>query len=236
MAKRSKRYQQVRATVDRVRRYPLEEALRLIREQASPQFDETVEVAIKLGVDPRQNEQRVRGTVVLPHGTGKVPRVVVFAQGEKAVEAQEAGADEVGADDLIQKIDGGWSDFDILAATPDLMPKVGRLGRKLGPRMPNARAGTVTMDIGPAVRELKAGKVEYRSDNRTGGVVQCAIGKKSFTLEQLRENFGVLLNAVVRAKPSASKGTYLRRIFLSSTMGPGLAIDVADAQAVAAEI
>lgn len=235
MAKGSKRYRQIREKVDRLKRYPVEEALRLIQEGATAKFDETVEVAIKLGIDPRQNDQRVRGTVVLPHGTGKVPRVAVFAQGEKATEALEAGADVVGSDDLIQKIEEGWSDFDILVATPDMMPRVGRLGRKLGPRMPNARAGTVTMDIGPAVRELKAGKVEYRSDNRTGGVVQCAIGKCSFSREQLLENFGVLLNAVIRAKPAASKGTYLRRIFLSSTMGPGVPIDVANAQAVASQ-
>ncbi|HIE52831.1 MAG TPA: 50S ribosomal protein L1 [Armatimonadetes bacterium] len=229
MAKRSKRYQQIAEGISKERRYTLDEALQLVRERATAKFDEAVDVAIKLGIDPRQTDQRVRGTVVLPHGTGKVPRVAVFAQGEAAAEAQEAGADVVGAEDLIERIEQGWDEFDILVATPDMMSKVGRLGRKLGPRMPNRKAGTVTRDVAQTVRELKAGKVQYRND--AGGVVHACIGRASFPPEELRENFVTLLSAILKARPPAAKGSYIRRISLSSTMGPGLPLDVSDALA-----
>lgn len=230
MGRRSKRYREAAAGIRREERYPLEEALKLAQERATAKFDEAIDVAITLGIDPRKTDQRVRGTVVLPHGTGRTPRVAVFARGEKAREAEEAGADVVGAEDLINRIDEGWSDFDVLAATPDMMSEVGRrLGRKLGPRMPNAKSGTLTVNIGEAVRGLKAGQVEYRNDN--GGVVHAIVGRRSFTVEQLRENFGTLLGALVRAKPPTAKGTYLRRIFISSTQGPGIPVDLASAEA-----
>ncbi|HOB21479.1 MAG TPA: 50S ribosomal protein L1, partial [Bacillota bacterium] len=201
------------------------EALAIVKEKANAKFDETVEVAVRLGVDPRHADQQVRGTVVLPHGTGRQVRVLVFAKGEKAKEAEAAGADFVGAEDLAEKIQGGWTDFDVAVATPDMMGVVGRLGRILGPRglMPNPKTGTVTMEIEKAVREIKAGKVEYRVDK--AAIVHVGIGKASFSLEQLQDNFRTLMDAIVKAKPPAAKGTYLRKIVLSSTMGPGVRVN-----------
>lgn len=232
MAKHGKRYLALREKVDRRRRYSVEEALRLVKELANARFDETVDVAIKLGIDPRKTDQRVRSSVVLPHGTGKVPKVAVVASGEKAIEAREAGADEVGGEDLIERIEKGWEDFDILLATPDMMPLLGRrLGRKLGPRMPSSRAGTVTMDLASTIRELKLGRIEFRNDNT--GVVHAPIGKSSFTEEQLKENFATLLAAVLRNRPPTVRGAFVRSIAISSTMGPGLKIDVQDAINVA---
>lgn len=200
------------------------EALRIVKENAFARFDETVEVAIRLGVDPRHADQIVRGTVVLPHGTGKTQRVLVLAQGEKVREAEEAGADYVGME-YVEKIKQGWVDFDVAVATPDVMGQVGQLGRILGPRglMPSPKAGTVTFDVGRAVREIKAGKIEFRVD-RTGNV-HAAIGRVSFEVEKLRENFDALMETIIRAKPAAAKGTYIRGVTVSSTMGPGVKVD-----------
>ncbi|HHY10358.1 MAG TPA: 50S ribosomal protein L1 [Firmicutes bacterium] len=225
MAKRGKRYQEVAKLVDREKLYSPAEAIELVKQCATAKFDETVEVAMKLGVDPRHADQQVRGTVVLPHGTGRDVRVLVFAKGEKADEAKEAGADFVGDDDLAEKIQEGWTDFDVAIATPDMMSIVGRLGRILGPRglMPNPRTGTVTMDVGKAVEDSKAGKVEYRVNRQAGILVP--IGRVSFTAEQLMDNFNALMAAIIRARPASSKGTYLRRIYLSSTMGPGVRLN-----------
>src|SRR3989475_7110293 len=227
MAKRSKRYQKAAARIDRARRYPLDEAVRtLVAAEGAAKFDETVELAVKLGVDPRQADQNVRGTVVLPHGTGKSVRVLVFAKGDKAKEAEAAGADHVGAEEVAKKIqDEQWLDFDTVIATPDMMGVVGRLGKILGPRglMPNPKVGTVTFDIARTVREVKAGKVEYRVEK--AGIVHVPVGKASFGAEKLAVNAGALLAALVRAKPAAAKGHYLRSIFVSTTMGPGVAID-----------
>ncbi len=222
MAKRGKRYQEVAKLVDREKLYAPAEAIELVKKCATAKFDETVEVAMKLGVDPRHADQQVRGTVVLPHGTGRDVRVLVFAKGEKAAEAKESGADFVGDDDLAEKIQEGWTDFDVAIATPDMMGVVGRLGRILGPRglMPNPRTGTVTMEVGKAVEDSKAGKVEYRVNRQAGILVP--IGRVSFTTEQLQDNFNALMAAIIRARPASSKGTYLRRIYLSSTMGPGV--------------
>ncbi|MBF8376897.1 50S ribosomal protein L1 [Alicyclobacillus mali] len=225
MAKLSKRLQEIHKLVDRDKLYDVDEAMDLVKKTATAKFDETVEVAVRLGVDPKKQDQQVRGAVVLPHGTGKTPRVLVFAKGEKAREAQEAGADFVGDDDLIQKISQGWLDFDVAVATPDMMPAVGRLGRILGPRglMPNPKTGTVTFDIARAVNEIKSGKVEYRLDK--AGIIHCPIGKASFEKEQLVENFRALLGALVKAKPAAAKGTYVRGVTVSSTMGPGIRVN-----------
>src|SRR5438309_1705871 len=227
MAKHSKRYRQAAAKIDRARRYPLDEAIQvLVTTEGVTKFDETVELAVKLGVDPRQADQNVRGTVVLPHGRGKAVRVVVFAKGEKAKEASEAGADHVGAEELAKKIqDEQWLEFDTAIATPDMMGAVGRLGKILGPRglMPNPKVGTVTFEVGKAVREVKAGKVEFRVEK--AGIVHVPIGKASFGAEKLVDNAGALIAALVRAKPAAAKGHYLRSIFVSTTMGPGVAID-----------
>jgi large subunit ribosomal protein L1 len=235
MARRSKRYQQANATVDRSRRYPLEEAIRTLAAMPGPaKFDETVELAVKLGVDPRQADQNVRGTVALPHGTGKSVRVVVFAKGEKAKEAQDAGADHVGADELAKKIqDEQWLEFDTAIATPDMMGAVGRLGKILGPRglMPNPKVGTVTFDVGKAVREVKAGKVEFRVEK--AGIVHVAIGKRSFGPEKLIDNAHALLTSLLRAKPAASKGNYVLSVAVSSTMGPSVRIDPATTRAAA---
>jgi large subunit ribosomal protein L1 len=232
MAKRSKRYRAVAAKIDRARRYPLDEAIRtLMGADGQAKFDETVELAVKLGVDPRQADQNVRGTVVLPHGTGKSVRVLVFAKGEKAKEATEAGADHVGADDLAKKIqEEQWLDFDTAIATPDMMGVVGRLGKVLGPRglMPNPKVGTVTFDVGKAVREVKAGKVEFRVEK--AGIVQVPIGKRSFGAEKLLDNARALLASLVRAKPAAAKGNYLQSVAVSSTMSPGVRIDPATAR------
>ena len=223
--KRSKNYRQAKEKVDRVKQYPLEEAVRFIKDNRYVKFDESVDVNLKLGVDPRHADQIVRGTVSLPHGTGKAIKVLVFAQGEKEIEARQAGADYVGGDDEVQKIQDGWIDFDVIVATPDMMGKVGRLGKILGPRglMPNPKSGTVTMDVGKTVKELKAGKIEFRVD-RQGGL-SASIGKVSFEYEKLVENARVFLDAVMRARPAASKGTYVKSAAISSTMGVGLKLD-----------
>src|SRR5436190_19912861 len=235
MAKRSKRYCAAAAKIERTRRYSLEEAVRTIAAGDGPaKFDETVELAVKLGVDPRQADQNVRGTVVLPHGTGKSVRVIVFAKGEKAKEATDAGADHVGAEELAKKIqDEQWLDFDTAVATPDMMGAVGRLGKILGPRglMPNPKVGTVTFDIAKAVREIKAGKVEFRVEK--AGIVHMAIGKRSFGAERLLENAQALLTSLLRAKPASAKGHYMQSVAVSTTMGPGIRIDPATVRAAA---
>lgn len=231
MGRHGKRYQAAVATLDREQLYSPEEALRLVKEAASAKFDETVELAVRLGVDARAGEQMVRGTVTLPHGTGKSPRVAAFARGEAAQQAEEAGADVVGAEDLVAKIEGGWKDFDVLVAAREMMRVVGRLGKRLGPRMPNPKAGTVGEDIAAIIRDLKGGRVQFRMD-RTG-VVQSAIGKASYEPEKLTENFGTLIGAILRARPAAAKGQYLRKIAVSSTMGPSVSVDPSAAQALA---
>lgn len=225
MAKHSKRFAAALAEVDRTREYSPEEAIALVKRLATAKFDESIDVALKLGVDPRHADQQVRGTVVLPKGTGKTVRVAVFAQGDKAKEAQAAGADIVGGEDLAKQVEAGNIDFDVAVATPDMMGVVGRLGRILGPRglMPNPKAGTVTFDVGKAVQEIKAGKVEFRV-NREGGM-HVSIGKASFSEEDLLTNFKALMEAIIRARPAAAKGTYLRRVAISSTMGPGVRVN-----------
>jgi len=223
--KRSKAYRAAEALSDAKQLYTPEEALALVKKGAAAKFDETVEVALRLGVDPRKADQMVRGTVNLPHGTGKTARVLVFATGEKAAEAEAAGADEIGADELIDKVAGGYLDFDAVVATPDLMGKVGRLGRVLGPRglMPNPKTGTVTMDVAKAVSDIKGGKIEFRVDRHAN--LNFLIGKVSFTDQQLVENYFAALDEVVRLKPSASKGRYIKKTTVASTMGPGVSID-----------
>ena len=225
MARYGKKYIEARNKIDHSIRYSLHDALQLVKDTASANFDESIEVAVRLGVNPRHADQMVRGSVALPHGVGKIPRVLVFAKGEKEREAVEAGADYVGAEDLAQKITDGWLDFDRAAATPDMMSVVGRLGKILGPRglMPNPRTGTVTQDIGRVVSEIKAGKVEFRVDR--SGIVHTGIGKASFALEALEENMQTLLETLIRLKPTTSKGKYLRSIACSSTMGPGVKVD-----------
>ncbi len=234
MAQHGKRYREARALVEHGKLYDPETAIALAMRMPRAKFDETIEVHIRLGIDPKQADQQVRGTVVLPHGTGKSPRVLVFARGDKVKEAQDAGADYAGLEELVEKIQGGWLEFDTAVATPDVMSVVGRLGRILGPRglMPNPKAGTVTFDIGRAVREIKAGKIEYRVD-RTG-ILHVPLGKASFSAQALQENFATLIGAVVRAKPASSRGQYLRSITLAPTMGPGIPIDPAKAQTAAA--
>jgi large subunit ribosomal protein L1 len=233
MAKAGKRYRNAAAKIDPDKRYAMDEALTvLIDAGGGAKFDETVEVAIRLGVDPRQADQNVRGTVVLPHGTGKSVRVLVFAKGERAKEAQDAGADFVGAEDVVKKIqEEQWLDFDTAIATPDMMAQVGRLGKVLGPRglMPNPKVGTVTLDVAKAVREVKAGKVEFRVEK--AGIVQVPIGKRSFGADKLRENAQALLASLMRAKPAAAKGNYLVSIAVSTTMGPSVRIDAGRAAA-----
>jgi large subunit ribosomal protein L1 len=226
MAKQGKRFNSALALVDRTQRYALDDAIRLAVETAKAKFDETVELAVRLGVDPRQADQNVRGTVVLPHGTGKTVRVLVFAKGEKEREAREAGADHAGGEDLVKKISTeNWLDFDKAIATPDMMGLVGRIGKLLGPRglMPNPKVGTVTMDVAKAVKELKAGKVEFRVEK--AGIVHVAIGKASFGAEKLAENARALLASLIKAKPAAAKGNYLLSVAVASTMGPGIRID-----------
>ncbi|MBM4293716.1 MAG: 50S ribosomal protein L1 [Deltaproteobacteria bacterium] len=228
MPKHGKRYREVAAKVDRTHRYPFAEAVKLALETASTKFDETLDVAVALGVNPRHADQMVRGAVVLPNGLGKTVRVLVFAKGEKEKEALDAGADYVGAEDFIARIQGGWMDFDKAVATPDLMGQVGRIGKILGPRglMPNVKVGTVTFDVAKAVNDLKGGKVDFRVDR--AGVVHAPAGKASFGAEKLLQNLAALMDTLVRLKPTTSKGTYLKSIHLSTTMGPGIGVDPAD--------
>jgi len=224
VARHGKRYRQATERVER-KPYPLVEALVLAKGNATAKFDETVEITLRLGVDPRHADQMVRGTVVLPHGTGKSSRVLVFADGEKIREAEEAGADHVGGEDLAKKIQDGWLDFDAVVSTPDMMKVVGRLGRVLGPRglMPNPKTGTVTFDVSKAVSDIKAGKVEFRVDK--AGIIHAPLGKASFGDEQLRENADALIGAVLKAKPAVAKGRYVKTVSVSSTMGPGIRVD-----------
>jgi large subunit ribosomal protein L1 len=220
-----KKYRRVELNRDPTKGYVPKEALEIVKKSAFAKFDETVEVAVRLGVDPKHADQVVRGTVIMPAGTGKTVRVLVIAGGDKAKDAEAAGADFVGADDMIAKINDGWLDFDVLIATPDQMGKLGKLGRVLGPRglMPNPKAGTVTMDVTRAIRETKAGKIEFRVDK--AGNVQAAIGKVSFPLESLETNFNAFMDQIVRSKPASSKGVYVRNVSVSSTMGPGVKVD-----------
>jgi len=229
MARRGKRFREALAKVDRTKKYTFEEAVKLALETATAKFDETVEVAVNLGVDPRHADQMVRGSVVLPHGTGKPVKVLVFAKGEKAKEALEAGADYVGDEDLIKKIqEEGWLEFDKVIATPDIMPQVSKLGKILGPRglMPSAKTGTVTFDVAKAVRDIKAGKVDFKVDR--GGVVHAPVGKVSFGEKRLLENLAAFMDALIKAKPSGAKGQYIKGITISTTMGPGIKVDVND--------
>ncbi|WHH57462.1 50S ribosomal protein L1 [Petroclostridium sp. X23] len=224
--KKGKKYLESAKLVDKAKLYDPAEALSIIPQVSKAKFDETVEAHIKLGVDSRHADQQVRGAVVLPHGTGKTVRVLVFAKGDKAKEAEENGADFVGAEDLVTKIQGeNWFEFDVVVATPDMMGVVGRLGRVLGPKglMPNPKAGTVTMDVAKAIKDIKAGKIEYRLDKTN--IIHCPIGKVSFGQEKLSDNFHTLMEAIVKAKPSAAKGQYLRSVVVASTMGPGIKIN-----------
>ncbi len=225
MAGHGKKYQEARLHVNREERYDPEEALELVKKCSGASFDETVEIAVRLGVNPKHADQQVRGAVVLPHGTGKSVRVLVFAKGEKAKEAETAGADIIGGDELAEKIQSGWLDFDVAVATPDMMGTVGKLGKILGPRgmMPNPKSGTVTFDLTRAIEEIKAGKVEFRTEK--AGNVHVPIGKISFTPEQLRQNFYSVIEALLKAKPPAAKGQYFRSISVSSTMGPGIKVN-----------
>lgn len=223
--KRGKRYLEAMKNIDPTKEYAIKEAVSLVKKGAAAKFDETVEIAIRLGVDPRHAEQMIRGAVALPHGTGKKVRVLVLTRGEHQNEAREAGADYVGADEYIEKIQQGWVDFDVMIATPDIMKDVGKLGRILGPRglMPNPKSGTVTFDVGRTVQDVKAGRIEYRVD-RTGNV-HAPVGKASFTEDQLSENAATFIDAVLRAKPASAKGQYIKSITISSVMGPGVPID-----------
>jgi large subunit ribosomal protein L1 len=232
VAKHGKKYRQAADKVEQ-RPYPLHDAIALAKDASFAKFDETVEVALRLGVDPKHADQMVRGTVVLPHGLGKTARVLVFASGEKIREAEEAGADYVGGEDLAKRIEGGWLDFDAVVATPDMMRVVGRLGKVLGPRglMPNPKAGTVAMDVAKAVQEIKAGKVEFRVDKT--GIIHAPVGKLSFGPDKLKENADALIGAVIKAKPSAAKGKYLKALSVSSTMGPGIRVDETSVAAAA---
>ena len=226
MAKHGKKYNQAAGKVE-LRPYPLRDAIQVAKDSAFAKFDETVEVALRLGVDPKHADQMVRGTVVLPHGLGKTSRVLVFATGDKMREAEAAGADVVGGDELAKEIEGGRLDFDAVVATPDMMRVVGRLGKVLGPRglMPNPKAGTVTLDVAKAVQDIKAGKVEFRVDKT--GIIHAPVGKLSFGVDKLKENADALIGAVIKAKPSAAKGKYVKAASLSSTMGPGIKVDEA---------
>ncbi|MGB6847564.1 MAG: 50S ribosomal protein L1 [Thermoanaerobaculia bacterium] len=231
MAKSGKNFKQAAAKVES-RPYPLTEAVGLAKENAFAKFDETMDIAMRLGVDPRHADQMVRGTVVLPHGTGKSVRVLVFAQGEKMKEAEEAGADIVGGEELAKKISGGWLDFDAVVATPDMMKVVGGLGRVLGPRglMPNPKTGTVTFEVGAAVEQIKAGKIEFRVEK--AGIIHAPFGKASFSKEQLQENAETLIGAILRARPASAKGKYVMSLSVSSTMGPGIWVDDASVAAI----
>jgi large subunit ribosomal protein L1 len=225
MPRRGKKYKEAISKIDRLRLYELEEAIELAKKAAYAKFDETVDAAIKLGVDPRHADQMVRGSVTLPHGTGKQVRVLVFAKGDKAKEAQEAGADYVGDSDLVSKIQGGWFEFDKVVATPDMMAEVGKLGKILGPRglMPNPKVGTVTNDVKKVVSELKAGMIEFRVDK--AGIIHAPVGKKSFETKKLAENFMALFETLVKAKPASAKGQYIKGVTISTTMGPGVKVD-----------
>jgi large subunit ribosomal protein L1 len=231
-----KAYRTARAAFDREQEYSPVEAIRLLKEMQTSKFDETVEVHFRLGLNVRHADEQLRGTLMLPHGTGKDAKVVVFAEGEKAKEAQDAGADIVGSADLAKRVEEGFTDFDVAIATPDQMGNVGKLGRVLGPRglMPNPKTGTVTMDVSRAVRDAKAGKLEYRTDR--GANVHVSIGKKSFDQRQLVENYAALVDEIVRAKPAAAKGRYVRQITLTSTMGPGIHVDPAKTRGIVAEL
>ncbi len=226
MAKRSKRYREAEKLLEEGKYYSVTEAVELVKKTASTKFDETIEMHVRLGVDPKYADQQVRGAVVLPNGTGKSKRVLAFAKGDKVAEAEAAGADFVGSDELVQKIQGGWLEFDVAVATPDMMGVVGRLGKILGPRglMPNPKLGTVTPDIAKAISEQKAGKVEYRTDKQ--GNVHCPIGKASFDNNKLEENYQMLIDTLIKAKPSGAKGQYVKTITLAATMGPGVPIVV----------
>jgi large subunit ribosomal protein L1 len=229
MKKISPKYTAAAKQVERAKLYPATDAIKLVKTVAFAKFDETVDLAFRLGIDPRHADQMVRGAIVMPSGTGKKTTIIVITAGEKLLEAEKAGADHVGGEDLINKIAGGWMDFDRVIATPDMMGKIGKIARVLGPRglMPNPKLGTVTTDIAKAVTEQKAGKVEYRADKN--GIVHVPIGKKSFTEAQLQENFKAITGAILRAKPASAKGTYLKSLVISATMSPGVRIDAADA-------
>jgi large subunit ribosomal protein L1 len=229
LAKKGKKYQEAIKLIDHTKAYQVEEAIELVKKTSSASFDETVEIAVRLGVDPKKADQQIRGAVVLPHGTGKTQRVLVFAKGDKAKEAEAAGADFVGDEDYINKIQQGWFDFDVIVATPDMMGQVGKLGRVLGPKglMPNPKTGTVTFDVEKAVNEIKAGKIEYRVDK--AGNVHAPIGKVSFDTNKLIENFATVVGILVKVKPAAAKGIYMRNIAVASTMGPGVKVNIAAA-------
>jgi large subunit ribosomal protein L1 len=234
MSRNGKSYRAALEKIDRTQRYLLEDTLHLVKQTARAKFDETVEMAVRLGVDPRQADQNVRGTVTLPHGMGKAVRVLAFAKGDKEKEAQEAGAEFVGSDELIKRISEGWFDFDKTVATPDVMAAVGRIGKILGPRglMPNPKTGTVTMDIGKAVKEIKAGKLEFRVDK--AGIIHVPVGKASFGAEQLIDNAKAVLMSILRSKPASAKGNYVRGVTISTTMGPGIKVDLSQIRSMAA--
>ena len=227
MAKAGKKYQEACKLVEAGKLYTAAEAMDLVKKTATAKFDESIELHVRLGVDPKYPDQQVRGAIVLPNGTGKTKRVLVFAKGEKVKEAEAAGADFVGSDEIVQKIQGGWLDFDVAVATPDMMGTVGRLGKILGPRglMPNPKLGTVTMDLQKAISEVKAGKVEYRTDK--AGNVHVVIGKAAFDAEKLQQNFQALMDTLIRVKPAAAKGQYIRSVTVSATMGPGVPVQLA---------
>jgi large subunit ribosomal protein L1 len=232
MAQKGKRYRKVEAIVDRAKLYPIDEGCRVLGKTASAKFDETVELAVGLGVDPRKADQNVRGSVALPHGLGKTVRVAVFARGAKAAEAEAAGADIVGAEDLVQRVQEGFQEFDSVIATPDMMVQVGKIGKILGPRglMPSPKIGTVTFDVGETVKAVKAGRADYKVDKT--GIVHVPVGKGSFKSEQIQENLMAVINAIIKAKPSTSKGVYVKNASISLTMGPGLQLDVAPLRAI----
>ena len=228
MAKRGKKFNEAAKLIDRTKTYEIEEAISVLKEVPKANFDETVEVAFRLGVDPKKADQQIRGAMVLPHGTGKTQRVLVFAKGDKAKEAEAAGADYVGEAEFIEKINGGWFEFDVIVATPDMMAEVGKLGRVLGPRglMPNPKTGTVTFDVEKAVNEIKAGKVEYRVDKQSN--VHVPVGKVSFENDKLEENLRAIIEQLVKIKPQSAKGIYMKNVSIASTMGPGIKVDVSE--------